>query len=349
MNGKRLALAVLMAAAVVAAVGDPAHAAFPGAKGKVVASTAVFSSSADDDIGQGATWLASIGERPARVSLHSESFFAGAPTFSPDGRHLAYSTARPGIMVSRADGSRPRRLTRIIDVEPAWSPRGGALAYIRDAGPWGTGLYVIGAHGGGRRRLLKSPGRELAWSPSGDELAYVLSELGGVGAPLILAVGLDGRVREIGRGLHVSWSRAGWLAFRRDDGLYVARSDGSQERALAQGLPEIEPTFDLGPEYSWSPDGQRIAFTHNRRVFVANMADGEPRPVARANYKSVTFSPDGRLVAFAGRDRVLLAPANGGRTRVAFRVPSYFDPGECFDGCEEWVGDIDWQARPNSR
>lgn len=348
----RIARIVVLIAVLAAAAGFPgaARAVVPGANGKIVAATAVLGSGSEGDLEQGAVWTARMGGRAGRLSLRNAHsyFFWGVPTFSPNGGRLAYPASSRGIMVSRADGSRPRPLTRGFDTAPAWSPRGHALAFIRE----GQGLYLIRAGGGGRRRLLAGGGSEVAWSPRGDELAFVTSDSED---PLILAVGLDGSVRQVARGRHVSWSRAGWLAYRRGSGLYVTRGDGSDERRVASGLPDyFDATFDTGPEFSWSPDGRRIAFLRRDRIFVTDVGGAKPRAIGGSESPCCPqFSPDGRLVAFSDRGydrgyRVFVAPASGGRTRLATRIPSSLDPEEgC--ACEEWVAAIDWQARARSR
>jgi len=95
-----------------------------------------------------------------------------APTWSPDGVRLAFE--RDGlIVVTRADGSRPRKLVRGRD--PAWSPGGRRIAFERHGD-----LFVVSAASGAARRLTNSPApeRDPAWSPEGRRLVYVSEETG---------------------------------------------------------------------------------------------------------------------------------------------------------------------------
>jgi hypothetical protein len=76
-----------------------------------------------------------------------------------------------------------------------------------------------------------------------------------------------GGSRELGSGWHVSWSPAGWLAYERTDGLYVARSASAPERRLvARTLPQPDPSYnDLQPRtYSWSPKGSPLGHAPGR-------------------------------------------------------------------------------------
>lgn len=335
---------IALATATLVATGGPtpiAHAVFPGANGRIAISMASWSSCGDCDPDV-TTWTASRGARPAAVS-----FGTSQPAFSPDGRRLAFVDERADdVYVARPDGSRRRRLTRGLayDSDPAWSPRGDRLAFSRD----GRSVLVVGAGGGSPRRLFSasSEASDLAWAPSGSELAFASYGLSGEGAS-IHGVALDGSSRELGSGWHVSWSAAGWLAYERADGLYLARAGSTGERLL---LPfrqwSIDFVYDyvFPRRYSWSPEGKRIAFTRGGRIHVARAAGGQSRAITSRGASSPQWSPDGRWVAFARGRGVFIVPARGGRSRLFTRVPSSGCP-----DCDEWVIGLDWQARPGNR
>ena len=98
---------------------------------------------------------------------------------SPDGRRLAFSSARSGsteIYVADTRAGTVRRLTgnaAADDVEPAWSPDGRQLAWA--SGPPGAhDLFVMSADGGRKRRLVDDAANDVepAWSPDGAQIAY---------------------------------------------------------------------------------------------------------------------------------------------------------------------------------
>ena len=101
------------------------------------------------------------------------------------------------------------------------------------------------------------------------------------------------------------------IAFVRDDGVYVMRSDGSGIRALRRG-GVAAGARDL----AWSPDGRRLALTSRGGIWVMS-GDGSGLVRVVDAGGSPTWSPDGRRVAFdAGGVRVVNADGSGGRLLV---------------------------------
>jgi Tol biopolymer transport system component len=81
-----------------------------------------------------------------------------SPSWSPDGRRLAFVRERAGradVYVVHRNGGGLRRLTWRGGYAPCWSPDGRWIAFIR-----ADDVYVVRSTGGGRRRLVNAPSRD---------------------------------------------------------------------------------------------------------------------------------------------------------------------------------------------
>jgi Tol biopolymer transport system component len=217
--------------------------------------------------------------------------------------------------------------------EPAWSPDGEKIAFLgfyrvhteqewndidgratRELG--GTSLItrqirVMNADGSGAKQITNVSNGvwDFAWSPIENTIAYC--ELGPEGKTAIVVINADGSERHevtkmgeircaVGLPiLRVTLDRSKTLTSSRTEGGKVAiRLVGPHELAGAEENITGELVGD--PTLSWSPDGERIAFTSaiNGRpvVGVVGRNGGNAKPVV-SGY-AAQWSPDGKQLLF---------------------------------------------------
>jgi Tol biopolymer transport system component len=196
--------------------------------------------------------------------------------WSPDGRKLAWlNEGNCGMFcfhlyVVNSDGSGLRNLTgklaagagpgRGTASDPAWSPDGQTIAFVRPNAALGDPIYVVKADGGGLRNLTPKPVGAYAapaWSPDGRKLAFVSDRDGNSEVYVMNADGSGQRslTRNPAFDADPAWSPDGRsIAFRstRDGNpeIYVMNADGSGQRNLTRS-PADEGWI------AWSPGQTR--------------------------------------------------------------------------------------------
>ncbi len=144
-----------------------------------------------------------LGSRPRAIqppqrALWQVTFDPGLerdPTWSPDGRWIAYDSDRTGnadIWVHPIGHGDPIRLTTspADDGQPDWSPDGQRLAFRSERD--GGGLFVVPAFGGAVRKVADF-GYQPRWSPDGSQILFLSSSLDNVReAPKVYLLGLNG-------------------------------------------------------------------------------------------------------------------------------------------------------------
>jgi len=264
--------------------------------------------------------------RPAAIVL-----FALVAALTPDVASARSSVLGPtdGLIVFRSDrdgepdlftldvvtGATTKLTTSagFAELQPAWSPDGGRILYVRRARLSGRpDLFVMNANGRGRTRLTSTPvpERDPSWSPDGTGLVYAARTAPGEPFRIFVARA-DGSGREqltsqkAGSDTAPVWSPDGTrIAFvsDRDGGfpeLYLMNADGT-------GLKRLTTNSLIDANPSWSPDGTRVVFERccengTSDLFTIDVTTrAEVSVIASASSQEFdpSWSPDGTRIAY---------------------------------------------------
>ncbi len=227
------------------------------------------------------------------------------PSWSPDGKKIAFSSIRAGynkIFIINVDSGEPIELTNSLTfsgIEPSWSPDGKKINFHSSI--QNEEIYIVNADGSELKKIASTsiPGTHFlmllspcSWSPTGEKMLFNFT-LNMINNPLM-----------------------GHLDPYSGNGeIFVMNADGSEWKNITNSSSSSES------EPSWSPDGNKIAFKLNRgkdsEICIMN-ADGTEL-IRLTNNSSVdncpTWSPDGRKIAFVserdGNEEIYVMNING--------------------------------------
>jgi TolB protein len=163
------------------------------------------------------------------------------PTWSPDGRQIAYTAdlgnSNTDIFMMDADGQNARNLTNtpnVAEKQPAWGPLDtGVIAFVSNkTRDWD--VYTMNTDGSNVVDLTANPNNPAddtmpSWSPDGTQIAFV-----------------SNRLRSLGP-----------ISAKANEDIWVMGIDGSRLLQFTRS-----PASDIAPV--WSPDGKQIVFASDR-------------------------------------------------------------------------------------
>ena len=233
----------------------------------------------------------------AAKNLTHRPFDGDWPAVSPDGRKIAFvrNTSAHGPLDHerrRPRTAEARNGPGTDEVVPSWSPDGKRIAFVSmtPCEPYfcsDLDLWVVRTDGSGLRKVgenVRQPWRPL-WSPDGTRLLFgqIHNPHGQIDSLAVLRVA-DGAVWTLG-----------------DDGRPVSNFE----------------------DWSWSPDGRRVAYTAsngNTTDAYVEGAKGQGRRLLAHFVYGVQWSPAGKEIAISKRFgartiRVATVPVRGGAPR----------------------------------
>jgi dipeptidyl aminopeptidase/acylaminoacyl peptidase len=261
----------------------------------------------------------------------------GPVRVSPDGRRVAYgvtdavmtadkSEMLTQIWVADADGSNAFQVTHAdkSSTNPQWSPDGNWLAFTSTRRDNKNNVFLLRMSGGEAEPLteVKTAVGNFAFSPDGKWIAFTMRD----------ALSDEEEKSNKGRADYrwvdenVKMSRLYLIPVER-------AADGKREpRKLT-----AQADYTVDGDFSFSPDGRWIAFSHTRTskandwpssdISAVEVATGNVVKLAatRAAENTPRYSPDGKWIAFLGSDDpprwaqsnlINVMPAAGGQPKA---------------------------------
>ncbi|GHO42924.1 S9 family peptidase [Ktedonospora formicarum] len=247
-----------------------------------------------------------------RIEDLTEFQVAGEPQISPDGSLIAFSaltcdaeknSTSSAIWLVESQGGRiqePRQISsgEHLDFAPRWSPNGHSLAFVstRSGSPQ---IYILPLQGGEARQVSSLPTgvSEYSWRPDGSMLL--------AHSPWKPADDQEQQEKEetsyaVTR-LASHWDGTGYKQGRHEQ-LWLLTLDGQATRLTSEPVDLMQSC--------WSPDGNEIAFSANRRpdpdlsvssaLWVLTLATGQLRRLTPEEglAQMPSWSPDGKTIAF---------------------------------------------------
>jgi TolB protein len=258
------------------------------------------------------------GDNP-RIFLSDPVSVNANPRWSPDGSQLIFRNETE-IFVVNADGSNQQRIIEgyALRSMPRWSPDGAQLAYL--TGELGNlNIVLLDLETGITRELVhEMTNGALAWSPTGEYIAFQheVTELNhftvNITTGEIVQLLAESSLSEHdfdwspdGARIAINASHSGTID------IFTMRPDGSDIQQITEGDATM---------YTYSPDGQWIAYWYERNIWIMHPDGSGARQMTfdDDDNRLADWSPDSAemlIFRFGEQHQLIIVNVETGETR----------------------------------
>ena len=307
----------------------------------------------------GIAMVPALGGSPQRLVRATEKAFPISPSWSHDGRWLAYATAfsdsnTNGIWIANVDGTEPHKILPAKEPHSvSWSPDDSRLAFVEGNIEfiYGTdqfgniapsALWIVGRDGKGAAALTDSIHHSVSpvWTSDGSGILYVSNIRGGRDLYYQRLRGnrADGIPQRLTTGLKIHGIAAGgedriaYSEWNTSVGIWSVPFPRSGTASITTGHPIISATERIEVVRP-SPDGQWLAFDSDRSgnmdIYKIRIDGTGLQQLTRnpADDFYPAWSPDGHQIAFhswrsGNRDSYVMS-ADGSAERMIAGGPAH--------------------------
>jgi eukaryotic-like serine/threonine-protein kinase len=237
----------------------------------------------------------------ASTTLLTDGSRLWAPSFSPDGKEIAYSRDQPDgswhLWVLPSEGGTARQVTsgKVPEIYPRFSPDGAAI-YFNTWGKEPLSIWSVPSGGGPAKSMTAPNAGSDAYgdvSPDGRSLVFTRTE-NGISHIYISSTDGKGEAHRVADtpGTVPRWSPDGkWISFSPNrgfsSGVSIVHPDGTGLRRLTEN----------GGWAVWWPDGEQIGFQvegtdGNEQIEVLELKTGERRTLPNFHFGGTNYPFD---------------------------------------------------------
>ncbi|HEX9564742.1 MAG TPA: amidohydrolase family protein [Gemmatimonadaceae bacterium] len=260
-----------------------------------------------------------------------------APSISPDGKSIAFAALNDLWIMPVGGTPENVTRDRFLDTEPSWSPDGRYLAWSTDRGSQLLDIWIRDMSSSQVRRLTSTGGSAMgaAWSPDGRRIAFLNVEGVWRRASVNVVDVASGAVTQLHGSLfgpgNPSWSKDGRRVviaaltpysgrFREGTNQILSLSASGGDSAWYTPVPHLSIDSRVGNGPVLSPDGAHMAVVYKGMLNLipssaAGLPTGSPRQVTRDMAFMPTWTADSKSILYQSMDRLRLLDVSSGQSR----------------------------------